>query len=92
MTASPLARTVEVLARRGTLDVLSALHGGAVPERALVRRLNTLAPSVVRQRVAELRRLGAVEEVPENGELRLSPDGRRLQDLLRRLDEWAART
>ena len=81
---------VDVLARRGSLDVFRALVNGAVGERALETRLRSYAPSVVSQRVADLRRIGAVEVVPENGDLRLSPDGRRLQGLLDQLDRWAA--
>jgi DNA-binding HxlR family transcriptional regulator len=85
-----LDRLVQVLARRGALDVFVTLQGGALSARALERRLGSIDDSVVRQRLADLRRLGAVEEVPETGDLRLSPDGRRLQDLLIRLDRWAA--
>jgi DNA-binding HxlR family transcriptional regulator len=80
---------VDVLARRGALDVVGELLGGSVGERALVRRLHQIAPSVVAQRIEDLRRLGVVEEVPESGDLRLSPEGRRLQDVLVRLDRWA---
>ena len=80
---------VDVLGRRGSLDVFRALTGPALPEHALVVRLGHLGESVVIQRIADLRRLGAVEEIPESGDLRLSPEGRRLQGLLDQLERWA---
>jgi DNA-binding HxlR family transcriptional regulator len=87
--ADPLAEVLDVLARRGALDVFRALTAGALTERAVETRVRGLAPSVVAQRVADLRRIGAVEVVPETGDLRLSPHGRRLQGLLDSLARWA---
>lgn len=87
----PLPRVVDVLARRGTLDVFGALIGGALYERQVVSRCAGVAPSVVTQRIEDLRRIGAVETVPETGELRLSPEGRRLQGVLDELRRWASR-
>jgi DNA-binding HxlR family transcriptional regulator len=84
-----LTEAMDVLARRGALAVVDALTGPALDERALVRQLAGFAPSVVAQRVADLRRLGAVEEVPETGALRLSPHGRRLLGVLAALATWA---
>jgi DNA-binding HxlR family transcriptional regulator len=84
----PLADLLDVLARRGALDVFRALTGGNVTERALPTRVRGVAASVVTQRVADLRRIGAVEVVPETGDLRLSPHGRRLQGLLDSLERW----
>ncbi len=84
----PLAGVLDVLARRGALEVFRALHGGPLAERALVRRVAAVADSVVVQRVSDLRRIGAVEQVPETGDLRLSPAGRRLQGILDRLADW----
>lgn len=84
-----LAETLDVLARRGALAVFRALTGGALGERALAARLKAYAPSVVTQRVADLRRIDVVEVVPENGDLRLSSHGRRLQGLLDQLERWA---
>jgi DNA-binding HxlR family transcriptional regulator len=84
------ADVLDVLARRGALAVFEALTGGPATERALAARLRAYAPSVVAQRVSDLRRIGAVEVVPEAGDLRLSPRGRRLQGLLDQLGRWAA--
>lgn len=88
--SDPLADVLDVLARRGALEVFRALVGGNVTERALPTRVRGIAPSVVTQRVADLRRIGAVEVVPETGDLRLSPQGRRLQGLLDSLERWAS--
>ena len=85
----PLADVLDVLARRGSLEVFRALVAGNVTERALPTRVRGIAASVVAQRVADLRRVGAVEVVPETGDLRLSPHGRRLQGLLDQLGRWA---
>lgn len=85
----PLADVLDVLARRGTLAVFRALVHGPLGERALEARLRSYAASVVAQRVADLRRLGAVEVVPESGDLRLSPHGRRLQGLLDQVERWS---
>lgn len=85
----PLARTLDALARRGALEVFRALEAGALSQRALARRLSSLADSVVAQRLEELRRMGVVETVPENGDLRLSARGRRLQGLLSQLGAWS---
>ncbi|HEU0130203.1 MAG TPA: hypothetical protein VFQ85_04335 [Mycobacteriales bacterium] len=90
MADDALAGTLDVLARRGALAVFRALTGGALGERALAARLHGFAPSVVTQRVHDLRRIGVVEVVPENGDLRLSPRGRRLQGLLDQLERWSA--
>ena len=84
-------KVVDVLARRGSLAVFRALEHGALGEHALEARLRAYNPSVVAQRVSDLRGIGAVEVVPENGDLRLSSEGRRLQGLLDQLDAWATR-
>ena len=89
MPPDALDEVVDVLARRGALAVFRALENGSLGERALAARLKAYAPSVVAQRVADLRRIGAVEVVPESGELRLSARGRRLQGLLDQLARWA---
>ena len=85
-----IGEVVEVLARRGALEVVEALLQGPVAERQLVRS-RAVAESVARQRVTDLERLGVVQVVPESGDYRLSPQGRRLQGLLEQLAAWSAR-
>lgn len=84
------ARTVDVLARRAAMDIVTVLATGSVGERALAGRLSSYNSSVVAQRVEDLRRIDVVETVPENGDLRLSPRGRRLLGVLGNLESWAA--
>ena len=86
---SSTGEVLDVLARRGALELFEALTGPALSERAAISRLPHLNPSVVVQRLNDLQRLGVVEVVPESGELRLSPHGRRLQGLLDQLGRWA---
>ena len=83
-----IATVVEVLSRRGALEVFEALLQGPMSERALVSHRGVTG-TVARQRVEQLRRLGVVEVVPESGKLRLSPQGRRLQGLLEQLAAWS---
>ncbi|HZG95671.1 MAG TPA: hypothetical protein VEZ46_13275 [Mycobacteriales bacterium] len=82
---------IELLSRRGAVQVVEALLGGSLTERAVASRLSAYSASVVAQRVADLRRIGVVETVPENGDLRLSADGRRLLGVLDALERWAGR-
>jgi DNA-binding HxlR family transcriptional regulator len=84
------ARVVEVLSRRAAIDIIGVLTTGSLAERALAVRLSSFNSSVVTQRVEDLRRIDAVEVIPENGELRLSARGRRLLGMLDGLDLWAA--
>jgi DNA-binding HxlR family transcriptional regulator len=47
-----------------------------------------MSPSVLNQRLAELRESGVVEAAPEGG-YRLTTDGRELGEALEPLDAWA---
>ena len=90
-----LPAVVDVLARRGVLPVLETLAGGSASFRRLEQRVGVVTGSVLQQRLKDLRQLGVVE-VAENGEYRLSAEGRQLLGILDRLDgwaqDWAART
>jgi DNA-binding HxlR family transcriptional regulator len=68
--------------------VFRALRSAPLTERALLARVRSVSPSVAAQRLADLRRIRAVETVPESGELRLSAAGRRLQGHLDSLAGW----
>ena len=76
---------IDVLARRGSLQLFSALTGQPMNERVLVHSRGTVTESVWLQRLAELKALDVVEEVRETGELRLSARGRRVQGILDQL-------
>ena len=51
VSPEPLARLLDLLGRRGALEVFHALEAGPLAERALVRRLPGFAPGTVSQRV-----------------------------------------
>lgn len=85
------ARVLEVLSRRAAIEIVEVLASSTLAERALTSRLSSYNSSVVAQRVEDLRRLDVVEVVPESGDLRLSPHGRRLLGVLDGLESWGAR-
>jgi DNA-binding HxlR family transcriptional regulator len=89
-----LARLVDLLGRRHSLDAVWELRGPAQPFRTLTKRLGA-ADDRLSQRLRELRESGLIE-VDEGGGYRLSSEGRRLLDLLEHLSEfaesWAAMT
>jgi hypothetical protein len=80
------SQVIDVLGRRGALELFDALTGPALSERQLVHARGTVTESVWLQRLAELRALDIIEEVRETGELRLSSRGRRVQGILGQLD------
>lgn len=90
-TGRPVMVLLDALGRRWALRVLWELRG---PGRELTFRelrdaCGGLSPSVLAERVAELRQLGLVEQ-GEAG-YRLTDEGRALGDLLVPLDAWAER-
>ena len=85
---APLSVALDVLARRGVLDVVAALTTGPAAFRALEQRARTVTGSVLSQRLRELRELGVIE-LSEAAEYRLSAEGRQLLGVLDELDRWA---
>ncbi len=88
-TGRPVMVVLDLLGRRWTLRVLWELHRDALTFRVLQARCGSLSPSVLNQRLAELRAAGIVELV-EAG-YRLTEDGRSLLAALAPLDDWAKR-
>ena len=88
-TVTGVADIIDVLSRRGALELFTVLTGAPRSRRALLGLHGSIAESVWAQRLADLRAADVVEEVRETGELRLSPRGRRLQGVLDQLDHWA---
>ncbi len=78
------------LGRRWTLRVLWELRDGALPFRALQERCDALSPTVLNERLRELRDAGVVE-LQEGGGYVLTAEGRALGDLLLPLHAWAER-
>jgi DNA-binding HxlR family transcriptional regulator len=81
---------LEWLGRRWTLRVLWELRDGALPFRALQERCDALSPTVLNERLRELRDAGVVE-LQEGGGYVLTAEGRGLGGLLLPLHAWAER-
>ncbi len=78
------------LGRRWTLRVLWELRDGALPFRALQERCDAVSPTVLNERLRELRDAGVVE-LRAGGGYVLTPDGHALGSLLMPLNTWAER-
>ena len=88
-TGRPIMVLLDALGRRWTLRVLWELRDGPHTFRALRERCEDVSPTVLNERLAELRELDLVE-ASENGYV-LSEHGRELAALLLPLDAWARR-
>ena len=89
-SARPIMEVLEWLGRRWTLRVLWELRDHALPFRALQERCGGLSPTVLNDRLRELRASGVIE-LQEAGGYALTADGRSLGDLLLPLHDWAER-
>ena len=78
------------LGRRWALRVLWELRAGALPFRALQERCDAVSPTVLNDRLRELREAGVVE-LQEGGGYVLTAEGRTLGTLLVPLNAWAER-
>jgi DNA-binding HxlR family transcriptional regulator len=81
---------LDLLGRRWTLRVLWELRHDVLPFRALRARCDAMSPSVLNQRLAELRAARIVELDPAAG-YRLSGEGIALLRALAPLQGWALR-
>lgn len=81
---------LDLLGRRWALRVLWELRGGALTFRELRARCDGMSPSVLNDRLAELREAGIVERHKGAG-YRLTTEGEVLYKALRPLDGWAKR-
>ncbi len=89
-TGRPIMVLLDALGRRWALRVLWELSGAQpLSFRELRERCDGVSPSVLNDRIAELRELGLVESL--EGGYALSAHGRSLGDLLVPLDAWARR-
>jgi len=80
---------LDLLGRRWALRVLWELRRGPVNFRGLRERCDAMSPSVLNQRLAELRDAGIV--TAGDGGYVLTPAGTALGGTLAKLEAWAAR-
>ncbi|MGH8445453.1 MAG: winged helix-turn-helix transcriptional regulator [Solimonas sp.] len=83
----PIMALLDLLGRRWTMRVLWELRDGPLSFRALQAACAGMSPSVLNQRLAELREALLVEQGDEG--YVLSPHGRSLLEQFAPLDRWA---
>ena len=89
-TGRPIMAALDLLGRRWALRVLWELRDGAQSFRALRERCDGVSPTVLNQRLAELRESGLLEHAPGEG-YALTALGEALGEALAPLNAWAAR-
>jgi DNA-binding HxlR family transcriptional regulator len=85
----PIMALLELLGRRWVLRILWELREGPLTFRALQSAASDVSPSVLNQRLAELREVGLIE-LSEQG-YALSDQAMELAPNLLELDAWARR-
>jgi DNA-binding HxlR family transcriptional regulator len=80
---------LDLLGRRWTLRILWELRRGPFTFAELQERCDAMSPSVLNQRIAELREVDLVEH--SAGGYRLTAEGKTLLTSLAPLNEWAKR-
>jgi DNA-binding HxlR family transcriptional regulator len=89
-STSPLmARALDLSGRRWALRVVWELRVGPLNFRALRAACGNISPSVLQQRLHDLKDLGVIEKIPRLG-YRLSTSGEKLFQVLGQLDKWSA--
>lgn len=88
-TGHPTMALLDLLGRRWTLRILWELNSGPGSFRDLRERCDAVSPSVLNQRVSELRAAGIVETSDEG--YRLTRDGAQLLELLAPISSWSRR-
>jgi len=83
----PIMALLDLLGRRWALRVIWELRGGALSFRALQAACSGMSPSVLNQRLAELRE-ALIVEAGEDG-YALSARGRELLELFGPLQRWS---
>jgi DNA-binding HxlR family transcriptional regulator len=86
----PIMAALDLLGRRWALRVLWELRVGPQSFRALRTLCDEVSPTVLNQRLAELRESGLIRKLPGAG-YALSPLGQSLGDALAPLSAWAER-
>jgi DNA-binding HxlR family transcriptional regulator len=86
----PIMAALDLLGRRWALRILWELRHGGQSFRALRARCDEVSPTVLNQRLAELRASGLVSHAPGAG-YALTPLGESLGHALAPLADWAER-
>lgn len=81
---------LDLLGRRWALRVIWELRNDTLTFRELQNRCDAMSPSVLNQRLADLREAEIVEALDEGG-YRLSVEGASLLHALGPLNDWAKR-
>jgi DNA-binding HxlR family transcriptional regulator len=89
-TGRPIMALLDLLGRRWMLRILWELRQEALNFRDLRERCDAMSPTVLNQRLAELREAGLVVLL-EPGGYTLSPIGRSLLEALQPLQQWSSR-
>ena len=89
-TGRPIMAALDLLGRRWALRVLWELREGGQSFRALRTRCDELSPTVLNDRLAELRESGIVAHEPGSG-YALTALGESLLEALAPLHDWAQR-
>jgi DNA-binding HxlR family transcriptional regulator len=88
-SSHPIMDLLEVLGRRWVLRILWELRDGPLTFRALQSAASDVSPSVLNERLAELRQVGLLE-LTDAG-FTYTDKGRELAPTLMELDGWARR-
>lgn len=89
-TGRPIMALLDLLGRRWALRILWELQHGALSFADLRIRCDVMSPSVLNQRLSELRAAGIVALRAEGGYV-ITAEGGRLFALLAPLKDWADR-
>jgi DNA-binding HxlR family transcriptional regulator len=84
----PVMSLIDIIGRRWTLRIIWELREGGLTSRALRSACDDASPTVIHQRLKELRAALLVEKSPDHGFI-LSPSGRELLTLLLPLSDFA---
>ena len=86
-TGRPVMAALDLLGRRWTLRLLWELRGGPLTFRELRARCDEMSPTVLNQRLGELRDVHILESTDEG--YALTNDGRGLMKALKPLLTWS---
>ena len=89
-TGRPIMALLDLLGRRWALRILWELRAGPIKFRALQAACENVSPSVLNDRLRELREAGLVERIEGEG-YAATPLAIELEAILMPLDRWAKR-